>query len=96
MLRLSDIACIHIIGWNGHLREFVEEGVEQNLRRQHGEKDRSIMPSHTEHIAEVGTGTHEQVFDNVAKGFPSPSNPLVQDLQARFAEDNIRPRDLLP
>jgi len=54
VLRLFDVAGIHVIGWNGHLREIVEEVVEQNLRRQHGEEGQEdIRPRHTEHIAEV-------------------------------------------
>ena len=77
MLRFLAITCIDVIGRNGHLGEIVKERIEQNLRRQYGQKH--IRPSHTKHIAEVGADAHQQVFDDVAKGFASLKNPIVQN-----------------
>ncbi len=53
-LRLLDETRINIIIGNGHLRQVVEEVVEQDLHRQHGQKGQEDEGSrHAEYIAEI-------------------------------------------
>src|SRR5690348_1831385 len=78
-LRLLDKAGINMIGWNRHLCQIIEKVVEQDLRGQHGEeRQEQKRPGHAEHIPKIGTGPHEQVLNDVAEGFASLDNALVQ------------------
>ena len=89
-VRLFDVTLVDMIGGNRNLRQVVQEVVEQDLFWQHGQEwQEDVRPRHTKHIAEIGTGAHQQVFDHVAEGFASLQNTVVQDLQTLFEQDDI-------
>jgi hypothetical protein len=43
---------------------------------------------HTEHVAEIGTGAHQQVLHDIAERLAA-QNPTVQYGQAAFEEDDL-------
>ena len=54
------------------MRKVIQKILDENLDRQHRQEWQEGTGSHhTEHITEVGTGSHLDVFDDVSKGLPS-------------------------
>ncbi len=50
--RLCQILFIHIVGWNGNLRNIIKKIVQQNLDRQHRQKWQKYAPAcHAKHIS---------------------------------------------
>src|SRR5579871_1481354 len=65
--------------------------VQQNLCRQHGQKwQEERCRSHAEHIAEVGTGAHDDVLHDVGEAPPPLDYPLVQDRKVLLQQDDLR------
>src|SRR5450759_2719119 len=90
MARLGQPLRIHLVGGDGGLREVVQEIVDQHLDRQHGkERQERAGPDDAEHVAEVRTGRHFDVLDNVAEDPPAFQHALLQYQQAVFQQDDI-------
>src|ERR1043166_8982258 len=70
---------IDIIARDGDLRSVIKEIVQQYLRWQHGQEwQEDRCRSHAEHVAEVGTGAHDDVLHDVGEAPPSLDYSLVQ------------------
>src|SRR6185295_16940897 len=67
---LVNVRYIHVVGGNRDLGQIVEKVIEENLRRQHRQKwQEHHGGGHAEHIAEVGTGAHQQILHDIAECF---------------------------
>ena len=84
------ISGINVIRGNCYLRQVVKEVVEQYLRGQHWqEREEQRSHCHAEHVAEVGTCSHQQVLHHVAKGSAPFDDSIVEHAQTAFQQDNI-------
>src|SRR5690348_17759002 len=87
MAKLRDI---DIVGWNRDLGEVIEEIVEQNLRRKHGQKGQEQHAGgHAEHVAEIGARAHQQVFHDIGECLATFHDTLVQYRQAPLAQHDV-------
>ena len=90
LLGLRQVFRIDMVQRQGNFRHVVEQVVEQNLQRQHGQKGQEkCRGRHAEHVAKVGTGGHHDVLHDVAKGAPPLQNALVQHHQVALQKDHV-------
>ena len=76
---------IHIVRGDSGLREVIKQIVRQDLNRLHGQKRNEITGTdHAEHIPEIGTGTHADVFDDIGKDPPAFQDALLQNQEVFF------------
>ena len=73
---------IHVVSRNRHLGKVVEEVVEQDLCRQHGqERQEDKGTGHTEHIPKVWTGPHQQVLHDIPERLTAFNDALKEHIQ---------------
>src|ERR1041385_1534021 len=90
MPRFSDQTRIYIVCRYRDLGEIVQEIVEQDLSRQHrqeGQKDRGS--GHAEHVAEIRTGSHQQILHDVSESLATLNNAVVKHLEAALEQNDI-------
>src|SRR5271165_6444786 len=89
-LRFLQVSLVNVVGGDGDLGQVVKQVVQQDLRGQHGQERQEERSSrHAEHIAKVRTGAHQQVLHDVAEGFASLDDAVMQDPQAGLHENNV-------
>ena len=91
MLRFAEKLRIHVVRGDCDLRRVIQEVIQKNLggqHRQEGQENRSA--SHAEHIAEVGTRTHQQVLHYIAESLASLLNTVIENPEARFDQNDVR------
>src|SRR6266516_8112246 len=81
-LRFLYVARIYVISRYRHLGKVVEKVIQQDLRRQHGQERQEYKgASHTEHIPEVRTGSHQQVLHHIAECLTTLNDALMEHVQ---------------
>src|SRR5262249_15984660 len=82
---LGNLLRVHVIGWNRHLREVIEEVVSQDLNRLHRqERQPDARAKHAEQIAEARNGPPSDVFEDGREGLAALEDSLLQHHQALF------------
>src|SRR5690625_2482413 len=82
---------VHFIPWDRGLRNVVQQILDKDLYRKHGQKRKQRTRSDdAEYISKITADRHFDVFDDVPESFPTIKNSFVQDHQIFFKEDDIR------
>ncbi|MCY1230899.1 hypothetical protein D9M69_386740 [compost metagenome] len=77
---MDQVIIIYPVQWNGQFGYVVKEIVEQDLHRQHREEGENKRGAgHAEHVAEIGAGSHHDVFHDIAKCAPSFLDAGMED-----------------
>ena len=88
--RLGNLVGADIVRGNRHLREIIQQIVRQNLQGQDRlELEEVRRAQHAEHVAEVGTGPHADIFEDVYEHLAAFDNPFLQHHQIFFQEDDV-------
>src|SRR5439155_8710179 len=89
-LGLVQKTVIDAVGRDGDLGQVVEQIVQQDLGRQHGqEAEEGGSGCHAQHVPKVGAGAHQQVLHDVAEG-PSPFDDAgVECAQAVLEQNDV-------
>src|ERR1035437_6982632 len=81
---------INIVAGDADLGNVIQEIVQQNLGRQQGQEGQEQRcRSHAEHVAEVRTGSHDDVLHDVGEGAASLVHPVVQYGKVLFQQDDL-------
>ena len=89
-LGLQRVGGVHAVRRDRHLGEVVEEVVEQDLQRQHGQEGQEERRrGHAQHVAEVGAGAHQHVLHDVAEAPPPSDHPVVEHVQPLLEQDDV-------
>lgn len=81
---------IHPVEGDGGLRNIIQQVLNQQMNGKHGQEGQESTGCHdTEHVAEIGTGGHLDVFGDVAEGLSSFQYPVFQYHQAFFQQDDV-------
>ena len=73
-----------------HLRDGVEQVVEQNLHRQHRqERQDQRCPGHREHVPEIRAHRHHDEFHDVAEGAAPFSDAALEHAEILLQQDDI-------
>ena len=82
---------VHRVGRDRHLREVVQQVVGQHLDRGHRQEGKEgARPQHAEHVAEVGTRPHPDVFEDVGEDLSALDHAPFQHHQVLLQQDQIR------
>src|SRR5689334_16971201 len=85
MLGFAHVGFVYVVGRNCDLGHVIKKVIEKDLCRQHGKKrQKQRGSSHAQHVAEVGTGAHQQVLHDIAESLAALQNSVMQDAQARL------------
>ena len=88
--RDREIILIDIVRRNGGLREIVEQIVGEDLNGQHRQKGQEDAGAeHAEHIAEVRTGSHFDIFGNIAENLAALDHAFLKHHQTLFEQDDV-------
>src|SRR5208283_1722458 len=88
---LDEIFFIDTVKRDRDLRNIVEKIVQQDLYRQHGKKGQEERCSgHAEHVPEIGTRSHHNVFHDVAVGAPAFHDSFIEHVQILLQKDHLR------
>src|SRR5579871_623353 len=88
--RLLQVLRVHVVGRDGDLREIVEQVVDQHLDGRHRhERQEDAGAQHAEHVAEVGAGTHLDVFDDVAEHLAAFQHAFLQHQEVLLQQDDV-------
>src|SRR6516225_1047196 len=83
--RRSEVLCVDMVRRNCRLRKVVEQIVGEHLDRRHRQKrQKQAGAEHAEHVTEIGTRPHFDVFRDVAKDFTPFNDAVLKHQQALF------------
>lgn len=90
LARFAQVFGIHAVEGDRRLRDVVQEVLHQQVDGHHRqERQEGAGRHHAEHVAEVRTGRHLDVLDDVAEG-PAPlDNPLPEHHQILLEQDDV-------
>ena len=85
-----EVFCIHPVERNCGLRNIVQQILNQQVDGEHRQEGKERTGLHyAEHVSEVGTGCHLDVFGDVAKCFSSFQYTVFQYHQTFLQQDNV-------
>ena len=89
--RYRQIFGVDVVSRNGSLREVVQQVVGEYLNRRHRqERQEDAGAEHAEHVAEIRTRAHLDIFGDVAEDFAALDHPVAEHRQALLEQDDVR------
>ena len=81
---------VHVVGRDAGLGNVVQQVVRQHLQRRHGQERQEIAAAHhAEHVAEVRTRAHFDVFDDVGEHLAALDDAGFEHHEAPFQKNDV-------
>ena len=91
MARLGQQLIVHVVHRDRNFRKIIEKIVEQDLNWQHRQERQDERGArHREHVSEIRTGAHHDIFHDIAEGAAAFAHAAFDNLQVMVEQNNIR------
>ena len=90
LARLLQVLVVDAVGGDPHLREVVEQVVDENLDGRHRQEGKKVTAADDrEHVSEVRARAHLDVLGDVAEDPSALEDSVLEHQQAFFQQDDV-------